>query len=103
MNRIGFQFNNSEDEDIFKVFDDYVDSSKEKLTKAADNLMKLYKSKDLDDDSRKTLIDFEKKLRMIFKQVDDIDREVEEISNCSLSAIFALLIFIISPSNKKGF
>ena len=60
MNRIGFQFNNSEDEDIFKVFDDYVDSSKEKLTKAADNLMKLYKSKDLDEDSRKTLIDFEK-------------------------------------------
>ena len=46
MNRIGFQFNNSEDEDIFKVFDDYVDSSKEKLTKAADNLMKLYKSID---------------------------------------------------------
>ena len=80
MNRIGFQFNNSEDEDIFKVFDDYVDSSKEKLTKAADNLMKLYKSKDLDDDSRKTLIDFEKKLRMIFKQVDDIDREVEEMA-----------------------
>ena len=79
MNRIGFQFNNSEDEDIFKVFDDYVDSSKEKLTKAADNLMKLYKSKDLDEDSRKT-IDFEKKLRMIFKQVDDIDREVEEMA-----------------------
>ena len=42
--------------------------------------MKLYKSKDLDDDSRKTLIDFEKKLRMIFKQVDEIDREVEEMA-----------------------
>jgi hypothetical protein len=42
--------------------------------------MKLYKSKDLDEDSRKTLIDFEKKLRMIFKQVDDIDREVEEMA-----------------------
>ena len=69
-----------DEEDIFKVFDDYVDSSKEKLTKAADNLMKLYKSKDLDEDSRKTLIDFEKKLRMIFKQVDEIDREVEEMA-----------------------
>ncbi len=42
--------------------------------------MKLYKSKDLDEDSRKTLIDFEKKLRMLFKQVDDIDREVEEMA-----------------------
>jgi len=42
--------------------------------------MKLYKSKDLDEDSRKTLIDFEKKLRMIFKQVDEIDREVEEMA-----------------------
>ena len=41
MNKIGFQFNDADDKDIFKVFDDYVDSSKEKLTKAADNLMKL--------------------------------------------------------------
>tara|TARA_B100002051_G_scaffold269076_1_gene299874 strand:+ start:532 stop:801 length:270 start_codon:yes stop_codon:yes gene_type:complete len=80
MNRIGFQFNDSGEEDTFKVFDNYVDSSKEKLTKAADNLMKLHKSKDLDEDSRKKLIDFEKKLRMIFKQVDDIDREVEEMA-----------------------
>ena len=80
MNRIGFQFNNSDEEDIFKVFDEYVDSSKEKLTKAADNLMKLYKSKDLNEDSRKKLIDFEKKLRMVFKQVDEIDKEVEEMA-----------------------
>ena len=80
MNRIGFQVNNSDEEDIFKVFDEYVDSSKEKLTKAADNLMKLYKSKDLDEDSRKKLIDFEKKLRMVFKQVDEIDKEVEEMA-----------------------
>ena len=80
MNRIGFQFNNSDEEDIFKVFDEYVDSSKEKLTKAADNLMKLYKFKDLDEDSRKKLIDFEKKLRMVFKQVDEIDKEVEEMA-----------------------
>ena len=74
MNRIGFQFNDSDEEDIFKVFDNYVDSSKEKLTKAADNLMKLYKSTDLDGKSRAKLIDFEKKLRMIFKQVDEIDK-----------------------------
>ena len=80
MNRIGFQVNNSDEEDIFKVFDEYVDSSKEKLTKAADNLMKLYKFKDLDEDSRKKLIDFEKKLRMVFKQVDEIDKEVEEMA-----------------------
>ena len=80
MNRIGFQFNDSGEEDIFKVFDNYVDSSKEKLTKAADNLMKLYKSTDLDGNSRAKLIDFEKKLRMIFKQVDEIDREVEDMA-----------------------
>ena len=80
MNRIGFQFNDSDEEDIFKVFDNYVDSSKEKLTKAADNLMKLYKSTDLDEKSRVKLIDFEKKLRMIFKQVDEIDREVEDMA-----------------------
>ncbi len=80
MNRIGFQFSNSENEDIFRVFDTYVDDSKEKLTKAADNLMKLYKSEDLDEKNRKTLIDFEKKLRMIFKQVDEIDKEVEEMA-----------------------
>ena len=80
MNRIGFQFNDSGEEDIFKVFDNYVDSSKEKLTKAADNLMKLYKSTDLDGKSRAKLIDFEKKLRMIFKQVDEIDKEVEDMA-----------------------
>ena len=80
MNRIGFQFNDSGEQDIFKVFDNYVDSSKEKLTKAADNLMKLYKSTDLDGKSRAKLIDFEKKLRMIFKQVDEIDREVEDMA-----------------------
>lgn len=80
MNRIGFQFSNSENEDIFRVFDTYVDDSKEKLTKAADNLMKLYKSEDLDEKNRKTLIDFEQKLRMIFKQVDEIDKEVEEMA-----------------------
>ena len=80
MNRIGFQFNDSDEEDIFKVFDNYVDSSKEKLTKAADNLMKLYKSTDLDGKSRAKLIDFEKKLRIIFKQVDEIDREVEDMA-----------------------
>lgn len=80
MNKIGFQFNDSNEEDIFKAFDEYVDSSKDKLTKAADNLMKLYKSNDLDDKNRKTLIEFEKKLRMIFKQVDEIDREVEDMA-----------------------
>ena len=79
MNKIGFRFNDADDKDIFKVFDDYVDSSKEKLTKAADNLMKLYKSDDLDDKSRK-LIEFEGKLRIIFKQVDEIDKEVEEMA-----------------------
>ena len=39
MNRIGFQFNN-EDENIFEAFDKYVDSSKVKITKAADKLFK---------------------------------------------------------------
>ena len=42
--------------------------------------MKLYKSNDLDDKNRKKLIEFEKKLRMIFKQVDEIDKEVEDMA-----------------------
>lgn len=77
MNRIGFQINNSGEEDIFKKFDEYVDASKEKLTKAADKLLKLYKSEDLDEEDRKMLIEFEKKLRLIFKQVEEIDHDVE--------------------------
>ena len=79
MNKIGFRFNDADDKDIFKVFDDYVDSSKA-VTKAADNLMKLYKSDDLDDKSREKLIEFEGKLRIIFKQVEEIDKEVEEMA-----------------------
>ena len=43
----------------------------------ADKLLKLYKSDDLDEDDRKMLIEFEKKLRLIFRQVDEIDRDVE--------------------------
>ena len=31
MNRIGFKINSEDEEDIFKVFDEYVDSSKEKI------------------------------------------------------------------------
>ncbi len=54
-----------------------MDASKEKLTKAADKLLKLYKSEDLDEEDRKMLIEFEKKLRLIFKQVDEIDHDVE--------------------------
>ena len=44
------------------------------------DFMKLYKSTDLDGKSRAKLIDIEKKLRMIFKQVDEIDREVEDMA-----------------------
>ena len=50
MNRIGFQINNEDDENIYEVFDKYVDSSKEKLTNAADKLVKLYKSKGESDE-----------------------------------------------------
>ena len=42
-----------------------------------EKLLKLYKSEDLDEDDRKMLVEFEKKLRLIFKQVDEIDRDVE--------------------------
>ena len=55
-------------------------TSKEKITKAADNLLRLYKSDDLDDNSRKTLKELEKKLRMVFKEVDKIDKEVEDMA-----------------------
>ena len=65
MNRIGFQFNN-EDENIFEAFDKYVDSSKVKITKAADKLLKLYKSDQVDSGTREKLINLEKRLRLVF-------------------------------------
>ena len=68
MNRIGFKINSEDEEDIFKVFDEYVDSSKEKITKAADNLLRLYKSDDLDDNSRATLKELEKKTKKGFQR-----------------------------------
>tara|TARA_B100001989_G_scaffold193501_1_gene142300 strand:- start:15517 stop:15792 length:276 start_codon:yes stop_codon:yes gene_type:complete len=80
MNRIGFQFNAEDEENMFEVFDKYVDSSKEKLTKAADKLLKLYKSKNVSENDRVKLIELEKRLRLIFKEVDDIDKEVEDMA-----------------------
>ena len=77
MSRIGYQINNDDEENIFEVFDKYVDSSKEKLTKAADKLLKLYKSKNVSEQDRKKLIELEKRLRLVFKEVDQIDKAVE--------------------------
>ena len=79
MNRIGFQFNN-EDENIFEAFDKYVDSSKVKITKAADKLLKLYKSDQVDTKTREKLINLEKRLRLVFKEVDEIDKDVEGLA-----------------------
>ena len=79
MNRIGFQFNN-EDENIFEAFDKYVDSSKVKITKAADKLLKLYKSDQVDAETREKLINLEKRLRHVFKEVDEIDKDVEVLA-----------------------
>ena len=79
MNRIGFQFNN-EDENIFDSFDKYVDSSKLKITKAADKLLKLYKSDQVDAETREKLINLEKRLRLVFKEVDKIDKDVEGLA-----------------------
>tara|TARA_B100000214_G_scaffold172049_1_gene123631 strand:- start:850 stop:1113 length:264 start_codon:yes stop_codon:yes gene_type:complete len=79
MNRIGFQFNN-EDENIFEAFDKYVDSSKVKITKAADKLLKLYKSDQVDTETREKLINLEKRLRLVFKEVDEIDKDVEGLA-----------------------
>ena len=80
MSRIGFQFNAEGEENMFEVFDKYVDSSKEKLTKAADKLLKLYKSKNVSENDRVKLIELEKRLRLIFKEVDEIDKEVEDMA-----------------------
>ena len=79
MNRIGFQFNN-EDENIFEAFDKYVDSSKVKITKAADKLLKLYKSDQVDSGTREKLINLEKRLRLVFKEVDEIEKDVEGLA-----------------------
>ena len=65
---------------VFKIFDNYVEESKDKITKAADNLLHLYKSDDIDDDTRNTLKELEKKLRLVFKEVDKIDNAVEDIA-----------------------
>ena len=80
MSRIGFQFNAEDEENMFEVFDKYVDSSKEKLTKAADKLLKLYKSKNVSEEDRVKLIELEKRLRLFFKEVDEIDKEVEDMA-----------------------
>ena len=80
MSRIGCQINNDDEENIFEVFDKYVDSSKEKLTKAADKLLKLYKSKNVSEQDRKKLIELEKRLRLVFMEVDQIDKAVEEMA-----------------------
>ena len=80
MSRIGFQINNDGEENIFEIFDKYVDSSKEKLTKAADKLLKLYKSKNVSEQDRKKLIELEKRLRLVFMEVDQIDKAVEEMA-----------------------
>ena len=34
----------------------------------------------MSDEERKKLIDLEKRLRLVFKQVDDIDKEVEDMA-----------------------
>ena len=70
MNKIGFIYQEGEnDKDRFKIFDNYVEESKDKITKAADNLLHLYKSDDIDDDTRNTL-----------KEFDKIDNAVEDIA-----------------------
>ena len=80
-NTIGFIYGDQDiNRDKFEIFDRFVDDSKEKITKAADNLLRLYKSDHLDDETRATLRELEKKLRIVFKEIDDIDKEVEEIA-----------------------
>ena len=75
-NTIGFIYGDQDiNKDKFEIFDRFVDDSKEKITKAADNLLSLYKSDHLDDETRVTLKDLEKKLRIVFKEIDDIDKE----------------------------
>ena len=80
-NTIGFIYGDQDiNRDKFEIFDRFVDDSKEKITKAADNLLSLYKSDHLDDETRATLRELEKKLRIVFKEIDHIDKEVEEIA-----------------------
>tara|TARA_X000001036_G_C20693738_1_gene810457 strand:- start:2423 stop:2701 length:279 start_codon:yes stop_codon:yes gene_type:complete len=80
-NPIGFIYNEHEkNADKFKVFDQFVDESKEKISKAADNLIILHKSDKLDDNTRSALKSLEKKLRLVFKEIDDIDDQVEDIA-----------------------
>ena len=43
-------------------------------------MLSLYKSDHLDDETRTTLRELEKKLRIVFKEIDDIDKKVEEIA-----------------------
>ena len=80
-NTIGFIYGDKDiNRDKFEIFDRFVDDSKEKITKAADNLLSLYKSDHLDDETRTALRELEKKLRIVFKEINDIDKKVEEIA-----------------------
>ena len=44
------------------------------------SLIILHKSDKLHDETRSTLKSLEKKLRLVFKEIDDIDKEVEDIA-----------------------
>ena len=90
MNRIGFQINNEDDENIYEVFDKYVDSSKEKLTKAADKLLKLYKSKGVSDEERKKLIDLEKSIKVALENTPSVVDVVTSSSVLSSDALKGL-------------
>ena len=80
-NTIGFIYSEHEkNADKFKIFDRFVDDSKEKIAKAADNLISLHNSDKLDDETRIKLKELEKNLRLVFKEIDDIDKEVEDIA-----------------------
>ena len=45
-----------------------------------DRLLKLYKSKNVSEQDRKKLIELEKRLRLVFKEVDQIDKAVEDMA-----------------------
>ena len=79
-NTIGFIYGDQDiNRDKFEIFDRFVDDSKEKITKAADNLLSLYKSDHLDDETRTTLRELEKKLRIVFKEIFAYNKDITTI------------------------
>ena len=82
-NTIGFIYSEHEkNADKFKIFDRFVDDSKEKIAKAADNLISLHKSDKLDDETRLKLKELESHFYRKLDKVESINKIIRQRKIC---------------------